>query len=135
MKYLLLLVSLTLFSGCGTDSSSPVVTDDSPQVQVPVNALISDYSCEERNELTDASGPDVFLASFQGVASDWKEGDVSVNFEVDNDGNYQSLVKSRKTDLGNQQFRTEGEAIDWTKRDNVWFKEVRTYERLWQKEG
>ena len=139
MKKILCLTALVALSSCGSEenkaATQPVLDGNAPNVQVPADAVASDYSCEEVREFTNVSGFQSKTYPTQGVTHDWKEGDTYVSYDVDADGLSQGLMKYRRTDLSNGQYRSEGKSTAWTKENDRWGKETIAFDRVWQKAG
>jgi hypothetical protein len=141
VKNILALSLLVFLSACGgkdkSSSSGALGNTNDPQVTVPANAEVFDYSCNEVREYVLAGDNMVRSVEYPdfGVSRGWSEGDFWMSYDEDSQGAYKSLTKARQEKISDVQYRSVSEFTDWSLADGQWTKTVRNFDRTWLKEG
>ena len=73
------------------------VDDNSPKIEIPSNAALAEFSCEERKEYTDNAGTkhDDKITLNSGTSHSWKSDGISYSFEQNENGKIRTLTKTK----------------------------------------
>jgi hypothetical protein len=132
MKNLLVVLSLFVLSACGNKDKAkldPIALDQSPQISIPANATVTDYSCEEvaTYNVAGATGLNE-RTTYGGVNYIWIDADTLVTYNQNNSGQIKELSREKSQDNGTQR-RSTIDVSTWNQINSIWSKKTQTIDQ------
>jgi hypothetical protein len=124
-------------AACGNGNGNPSkAKQEQPQIAIPANALIADYSCSEVSEFRGTDGIlQTETVATKGVSYDWSAGGNLNSYTHTADGGEHSYLSARSASEGFDRTRVTGQLTTWTRVNGVLRSTVTSLERLWEKTG